>query len=316
MLHVGSEAVTVNHTMLVREEAIAEDKPILAPDFLRQIEHLALTVRRAHLGAAKGERRSKRKGPGIEFADYRDYVQGDELRHVDWNLLSRLDALYLRLFEDQEDVTIHLLIDASASMGYGTPTKLGFACKLAAAIGYIALAGHDRVTAQVFSRSGHQTLPPVRGKASARKLFAFLQSVGAGGATHLEAACHQHLARTTTPGIVILISDFFDGDGYEACLRKLAASRSDVYAIHVLAREELEPDVTGDLKLIDSETGQAVDVSINHALLRRYHADVERFRESVRRSCLNQGIGHIMAAGDLPIEHLTLDLLRRSGMVR
>lgn len=291
-------------------------KGLLAPDFLRQLERLALTAKRAQLGASKGERRSKRKGLGLEFADYRDYVQGDELRHVDWNVFARLDALYLRLFEDQEDLTVHLLIDASASMGFGTPPKLEFAIKLAAAVGYIGLVGYDRVTVEAFAGSQSRLLAPIRGKSSARKLFSFLESIGADGPTRLEHGCYGHLVNNHAPGIYVLISDFFDHNGFEGCLRKLAGSMSDVYAVHVLAPEEVDPHVSGDLKLIDSETGSAVEVSVSQALLKRYQDRRTEFCESVRRFSVSRGMGHVMTPSDAPIERLTLDVLRKAGMLR
>ncbi len=292
------------------------DTGILTPDFISKLERLALVSKRVQLGAAKGERRSKRKGMGIEFADYRDYVQGDELRHVDWNIFARLDALYLRLFEDQEDLTLHLLIDASASMGFGTPSKLEFACTLAAAIGYIALAGYDRVTVEAFSGSHSRVLPPIRGKSRARKLFSFLESLEADGPTRLERTCHAHLANNRVAGMYILISDFFDQEGFQGCIRKLARSRSDVHAVHVLAPEEIDPDVSGDLKLIDSETGNAVEVSISSALLKRYHADRELFCESIRKYCTARGIGYLMTGSNAPVERITLDALRKGGLIR
>jgi uncharacterized protein (DUF58 family) len=290
---------------------------ILDPAFLSKIERLALAVKRARLGASKGERRSKRKGAGLEFADYRDYVQGDELRHVDWNVFSRLDALHLRLFQDQEDLTLHLLIDASASMGFGTPTKIAFACRLAAALGYIALVGYDRVTTEALSGSYQRTLAPIRGRSSARKLFSFLESIEAEGPTALERGCSAHLMSHRAPGISVLISDFLDYEGFEGCLRTLgASSMSDVYAVHVLAPEEVDPQVSGDLKLLDSETGSAVEVSVSHSLLERYHARRERFCESIRRYCVSRGIGHVMACSDTSIERLTLDVLRKAGILR
>ena len=289
---------------------------VLGPDFLRRLERLSLLAKKVHLGHVKGERRSRRKGQSVEFADYRDYVQGDDLRHVDWNIYGRLDALYLKLFQEQEDLTLHLLIDASRSMGFGKPSKLEFAMKMAAAIGYIGLIGYDRVAVEAFSSEGVRTLPPIRGKASARQLFAFLEDLTAGGTTSLEEACRSYLLRARSKGVVVLLSDFMDPQGFEPCLRRLTQARSDLYAIHVLSRDEIDPKVTGDLRLLDCETNEFTEISMSAALLKRYRENLAGFCESLRRFCVARGIGYIMAPGDTPFEELTLEMLRSGGMVQ
>ena len=294
----------------------AATEPILDPAFLHRLERLALLVRRAHLGVAKGERKSRRKGQSVEFADYRDYVQGDDLRHVDWNIYGRLDALYLKLFQEQEDLTLHLLIDASRSMAFGNPAKVAFALKMAAAIGYIALAGYDRVCVEAVNEKGRQRLAPIRGRASARKLFQFLQGIAAQGGTQLEQSCRSYIVRNRSKGVAVLLSDFMDPDGFEGSLRRLKQSRSDCYAIHVLARDELEPRITGDLKLLDSETGEFTEVSASPALLKKYRQNVSGFCEAVRQFCVARNIGYILAPSDTPFEELTLQMLRTGGMVR
>jgi len=291
-------------------------KTVLDPEFLRKLERLAIAAKRVQLGLTKGERKSKRKGSSIEFADYRDYAQGDDLRFVDWNIFGRLDALYLKLFREQEDLTVHLLIDASRSMSFGTPPKIEFACKLAAAIGYVALVGYDRVSVEAFRGTDVHRMRPRRGKASAGKLFSFLESVQADGATHLERACRSYVLRNRAKGVAIIMSDFFDQEGFEGCLRRLTQSGSDLYAIHVLAPEEIEPQLSGDLKLLDSETNSYTEISASRALLKRYKQNLEGFCEGIRRFCLARGIGHFIAPSDTPVEQLTLDVLRKGGMLR
>ncbi len=289
---------------------------LLEPDFLRKLERLAIVAKRVKLGVTKGERRSARKGSSVDFADYRDYVQGDDFRHVDWNIYARLEGLYIKLFEEREDLTLHLLVDASRSMAFGSPHKLVFAKRLAAALGYIALCGHERVAIEAFSGESVQRVTPCRGKGSVNKLFSFIESIEAGGSTALEGSCHTYLARNSTKGVALIISDFFDEEGFEGCLRRLNQSRSDLYAVHVLAPEEIDPQLTGDLKLVDSETKAFAEISVSRALLKRYAKNRDGFCESVRRFCAVRGIGHVAAASDTPIEVLTLDLLRKGGMVR
>lgn len=289
--------------------------PLLEPEFLRKLERLALAAKRVQLGMTKGERNSKRKGSSVEFADYRDYVQGDDLRFVDWNIYGRLNSLYLKLFREQEDLTVHLLIDASRSMAFGTPPKIEFACKMAAAVGYIALCGFDQVTVETISAEGGQILRPCRGKFSAGKLFSFLQGVGSGGDTQLERGCRSHVLRSRAKGVAILISDFFDTEGHQGALKRLRQSGSDVYVVHVLAPEEMEPELSGDLKLLDSETGTAVELSVSRALLKRYRENRDHFCDEIRRYCLGAGITYFLTPSQTPVETIVMDMFRRGGVL-
>lgn len=290
--------------------------PLLDAAFLQKLARLAIAAKKVQLGVNKGERRSKRKGISVEFADYRDYVQGDDLRFIDWNVFGRLNALYLKLFQEQEDLTVHLLIDASASMRFGSPEKLRFACQLAAAIGYIALVGYDRISSEAFGGAEERRLPPCRGRASAHKLFSFLESIEPEGGTELEAACRTYVTRNRSRGVALLLTDFFDEAGYEGALRRLMQSGSDLYVVHVLAPDEIDPPISGDLKLVDSETHAFTEISVSRALLKRYKSNLEGFCDAIRRFCLARDIVYIPAATNMPIEQLTLDVLRRGGMLR
>ncbi len=292
------------------------DRGLLDPEFIARLERLSVAAKKARAGRTKGERRSRKRGSSLEFADYRDYAQGDDLRRVDWNAYARLDSLYLKLFEDQEDLTLHLLIDASASMGFGDPTKLDFARRLAAAIGYVGLAGHDRVTAFSIQGGRSEYMPPAMGKRNAARLFAFLESIKDGGAGGLEEGCRSHVARTGGRGVTVLISDVLEeGEGREA-IKWLARPDADVHLIHVLAPEEIEPGISGDLKLIDCETGDATEVSASRGLLKTYARRLEEFRRSVRARCMARGVGyHFVSSGD-SVESLTLGVLRKSGAIK
>ncbi|MCP4641289.1 MAG: DUF58 domain-containing protein [bacterium] len=291
-------------------------KPLLDAEFLQRLDRLAILAKRVQLGVAKGERKSRRKGQSVEFADYRDYVQGDDLRHVDWNIYGRLESLYLKLFQEQEDLTVHLLIDASKSMSFGKPAKIEFACKMAAAIGYIGLVGYDRVSIEAFSDEAVYRLPAIRGKAAVRQMFQFIEGIAAGGGTQLEQSCRSYILRNRSKGAVVLLSDFMDQDGYEDSLRRLSQSRCDLYAIHVLSRDELDPSVTGDLRLMDCETDEYTEISVSPALLKKYKKNVAGFSESVRRFCMARDMGYILAPSDTPFEDLVLEMLRNGGMVR
>ena len=289
---------------------------LLSADFLRRLERLAIMAKRVQLGVTKGERKSKRKGQSVEFADYRDYVQGDDLRHVDWNIYGRLGSLYLKLFQEQEDLTVHLLLDASRSMAFGSPPKFDFARRLAAAVGYIGLASYDRVCVEALSDSAPRRLASVRGKASARRLFSFLEGLEAQGGAQLGPACRSYVLRNRVKGVSLFISDFFDEEGPEEALRQLTTSGSEIYVIQVLAPEEIDPQLSGDLKLIDSETEAFTEISVSQALLKRYKKNRDAFVDRIRNYCLARGAAHFLVSSDTPVEDLTLNLLRRGGLLR
>lgn len=290
--------------------------PILDAAFLRRLERMAISVKKVHLGAAKGERRSKRKGTSMEFADYRGYVQGDDLRHVDWNIYSRLDELCLKLFQEFEDITLHLLLDASLSMNFGTPRKFEFSRKLLAALGYIGLAGYDRVSIGVLAGGRVESLTPLRGKASANKMLAFLQGCAPEGSTNLDDAIRTYALRQRGRGVYVVISDLLDERGFEEPLKRLCATRSDVYVVQVLAPEEITPQLSGDLKLIDSESESATEISVSRALMKRYFQNRDAFIEQVRTYCLGHGMSHFLVSSQTPVEHVLLDVLRRGGLIR
>ena len=248
-------------------------------------------------------------------------MQGDDLRHVDWNIYGRLDALYLKLFQEQEELTVHLLVDASRSMSFGTPAKIDLACKLAAAIGYIAVMGFDRVAVEAF-RTGDeagmatQTLRPVRGRPGVRKLFSFIESVRADGVTELERACRSYALRNRSKGVVILFSDFLDPVGFEGALKRVQQIGGDAFAVHILSPDELDPTVSGDLRLVDSETMSHAEISVTPSLLKRYKKNVQGFCESIRRFCLARGIGYNLVRSDVPFERFVLEALRGGGLLR
>ena len=285
--------------------------PLLDAAFLRRLERLAIAVRRAQAGRAKGERQSRRKGGSVEFADYRDYVQGDDLRHLDWNLYARLDETYIKLFHEQEELTIHLIVDTSRSMAFGNPPKLLTAAQIAAALGYVALCSYDRVAIEGVG-GATQRLAPCRGKASARRLLAFMNDIEA----DLETALRTYVLRTRARGVAVLVSDLFDEAGFEAAVKRMQAPGIQGCVVHVMAREELEPDVSGDLRLLDSETGAHTDISASPALLARYRRNVQAFCDNARATCVARGVPYVFATNDAPVDRVVLDAMRRAGIVR
>src|ERR1019366_9171421 len=189
--------------------------PLLDPQFLARIEQLELVSRKIFLGLMKGERKSKKKGQSVEFADYRNYVKGDDLRHLDWNLYARLDRLFIRLFQEEEDLHFYVLIDNSLSMDFGSPSKLHYARQVAAALAFIGLVNMDRVVISVFNDRLVQSLPAVRGRRSLWRVLDFLQKIEAAGSSNLRESLKTFTMKSSGKGIVVLLSDMMDKAGYE-----------------------------------------------------------------------------------------------------
>ncbi len=278
------------------------------PEFLGRLERLSLVSRRPFRGRVKGERRSPRKGQSVEFFDYRPYGVGDDLRYVDWNIFGRLDRLHVKLFLDEEDLRVHLLVDASASMGVGS--KLAYAVRLAAALGFVALANLERVGVEVLREAVAEEFPPTRGRSHFIPLLEFLSRVRPGGVTALNRALGRYAIRAREPGVAILLSDLLDPAGYESGLRALVERRFDVHVVHLLAPEEVNPSFSGDLRLIDSETDEARELTLDGEALRGYRERVQHFLDRAEGFCRSREIGYRRVVTDIPVEEFMLGELK------
>lgn len=289
--------------------------PLLSPDLLAKLERLELVSRKVFRGRMKGERISRRKGQSVEFADFRNYSPGDDLRLIDWNLYARLDQLFLKLFREEEDLFFEALIDASESMNFGEPTKLHVAKQVAAALGYVGLCRADRV--RVGGLGPHGDLAPrLRGRGSLWRMLGYLESLESGHNVSLYEGVRRFCLKTPASGIVVLISDLMDKQGYESALRMLVGRRMDVFLLHVLSPEEIDPPLRGDRRLIDCEDGDGAEVTLTPQLLRRYRQTVESFREGVRGFASRRGIVYIPLVSDQPVDQVVTRYLRARGVVR
>jgi uncharacterized protein (DUF58 family) len=291
-------------------------EPLLSPLLLAQLERLELVTRKVFRGRMKGERRSKRKGQSVEFADFRNYVPGDDLRFIDWNTYARLDKLFLKMFLEEEDLHFYALIDVSRSMDFGQPTKLHFAKQMAAALGFVGLARADRVKIETLDQSASQRSPALRGRASLWRMLDQLEKIEPTDTTALTQGVKNFCLRNKGKGIVVLISDLMDKHGYEDALRYLVAQQMDAYVIHVLSQEELEPDVKGDLRLIDCEDDDIAEITVSAPLLKRYKATLNAFIGGAKDFCSRRGMTYILANNQLPVEQLVVNYLRQRGLVR
>jgi uncharacterized protein (DUF58 family) len=280
------------------------------PEFLGQLERLTLLSRRTFRGSVKGERRSPRRGHSVEFADYRAYGHGDDLRYVDWNIYGRLDRLHVKLFVDEEDLCLHLLVDASASMGFGAPSKLHYAVRLAAALGFVGLVNHERVGLGVLRERVAEGWPPTRGRAQILPMMDFLADVRASGGTSLDDGLGNYAKRARESGLVVVISDLLDPAGYERGVRALLERRFDVHLVHLLDPEEMNPTLGGDLRLIDSETGELRDLTVDGEALRGYRDRLRQFLDRVETFCRSHEIGYHRVVTDTPVEAFVVAQLR------
>jgi uncharacterized protein (DUF58 family) len=290
--------------------------PLLDPDFLARLEQLELVSRKIFYGRLKGERRSKRKGQSVEFADYRNYAVGDDLRFLDWNLYARLDRLFIRLFLEEEDLHFYLLIDNSLSMDFGSPTKLHYAKQVAAALGFIGLVNMDRVVVEAFNDRLTQSLPAVRGRRSLWRLLDFLQQLEPAGPSDLKRALRSFSLQCSGKGIVVLLSDFMDKGGYEDALRYLVARQLDIYAIQVLSQEEIEPEVVGDLKLVDVEDDDVAEITVSGPLLKRYKQNLAAYRAALHAFCTRRGVTYLFTSNQVPFDRLVFSYLRQRGLLK
>ncbi len=290
--------------------------PLLDPEFLHKLEQLELVSKKIFVGRMKGERKSKRRGSSVEFADHRNYSVGDDLRHIDWNAYGRLDKLFLKLFLEEEDLHVYSLLDTSLSMDFGEPTKLHYGKQVAAALAFIGLVNHDRIILDSYSGTLTQGLPSVRGRSQMYRVVQYLEHLQPSGSSNLAAAAKSFAIKHTGKGVVVVISDFLDKHGYEDALRYLLARNLDIYVIHVLSREEVEPELVGDLRLVDAEDEDEAEISVSAPLLKRYKANLNSFVGGLKDWCTKRGITYIFTTNQNPFDKLVLNYLRERGLVR
>lgn len=320
--------------------------PLLTPELLRQLEQFQLLAARRAKSSAKGERRSRARGQSVEFADHRNYVPGDDFRYLDWNLYGRLDRLFLKLYEEERELPVRIFLDASESMTFGTPVKFDFARQIAAAIGYVALCGFDRVGVTVFPNapvalqrpktevltgegpfagSGNSdpqseliaraALRTVRGKKSSLEFFRNLSALTAGGPASFNESLRRGALESRQTGLAVVLSDFLDPAGYEPGLNALIGRGFQVDCVQVLAPEELAPGTYGDLRMVDSETGSIQEVTFGKFRLKAYQQTVQNYIQRLREFCSSRGINFFMAGSDTNLEDLLLKRLRRAEVI-
>ncbi len=279
--------------------------------FLKKLEYLYIVSKKVFVGQLRADRRSRRLGSGQEFADFRPYRPGDDLRYLDWSVYGRLDRLILRLFEEQEDLMVHLLLDVSASMKSTGGEKFNYVRRVAAALSYVALANLDRVSIVPFAREPQDTLSPRRGKGQIFSVFAFLSKLQPAGETDMTRSVRRFVQEHPRRGLVVLLSDFFAPGGYEEAIKLLRYNGHEVFVLQVCQTREARPDMTGELRLVDAETGRHRPANVTAAVLRDYQAAFVEHGRGLERFCLEQQTGCVRTLTDVPFEELVLGVFRR-----
>jgi uncharacterized protein (DUF58 family) len=291
--------------------------PLLTPELLRRLEQFQLLAARRAKSSARGERRSRARGQSVEFADHRNYVPGDDFRYLDWNLYGRLEKLFLKLYEEERELPVRIFLDASESMTFGEPRKFDFARQIAAAVGYVALCGFDRVSVIPFPDNKDEmavrgALRSVRGRKSTMNFFQNLNQLTAKGTANLNESLRRGALEARQAGVAVVLSDFLDPEGYESGLTALVGRGFQVNAVQILAPEELAPSTYGDLRLVDAETGQMQEVTFGRYRVSTYQQMVQNFCQKLREHCQSRGISFFMASSNTALEYLLLKQLRQA----
>ena len=295
----------------------AEDRSALFDDrFLKTLEYLHMVSRKVFAGNLRAERRTRKVGSGIEFADHRTYSRGDDFRYIDWNLYGRLDKLLLRLFEEEEDLYIYILVDVSDSMSIGSPLpKLHYAMQVGAALSYVGLANLDRVSIIPFGDKVVGRLAPTRGKNRIFRVFEFLRTCEIGGKTELAECMKDFVAQNKRRGVVLVVSDLYDPKSFETGIDALRYGRFEPRILHLVDRRDAEPDLHGDVVLVDRETGEQREVTVTDAVLRRFREAHERHGKRIQAFAGDKHVPLVRLDVSERWDDAVLGLLRRGGIL-
>ncbi len=300
---------------LTRSRALADDD-LFNDEFQRKLDYLAMVSRRVFTGAMRAERRTKKTGSGVEFADHRDYAPGDDFRYLDWHAYQRFDRLLIRLYEEEEDLSIYFIVDSSSSMAFGDGEKLRQAKRLTAALAYVGLANLDRIAIVTATDEISGRMQSTRGKARIFRIFRFLKAVKADGHTDLGEAMKTFVAQHKRRGLAVLLTDLYDPAGFERGINVLRYNKFEPFVIHVVDPAEGRPALRGDVRVYDCETGEEREVTVTAKVLERYGAAFEEYLEEAKRFCTARQVSYFRADVNVPFDELILRVFRRGGFLR
>lgn len=286
---------------------------LLTKDLLAQLDQLQILSRRRLRTPQRGEKSSLRKGSSIEFSDYREYLQGDDIRSIDWNVYARTERLFLKLFLEEESKPVTFVVDASESMNFGKPGKFDYALALATALSYVALRRYDRPQILILQDKTFQ-----RFRFGSQKQFfpliTRLDQIVPSGTTHLSAALKKIAYAKFSRGLYFVLSDFYSYDGFDG-LKILGALGNELHCIQILTEEEINPTMRGDLKLLDSETTDRAEVSVTPQILKRYLARLTLLQQDLKRTAHQSAATYYSISNSVPLPDLLLRQFRSAGLV-
>ena len=284
-------------------------------EFLKRLEYLYIVSQKMAARQQRAQRETEIVGSGIEFAEHRQYTPGDDFRNIDWNLFARTEELFLKLFEEEKDLHIYFLLDSSRSMQLGTPNKWAYAKRVVAALGYIGLSNLDRVSIVPFSTNLNERLPPTRGSGQIFKIFDFLRTIEPGERTKLEDAFESFVTQHKRRGMVVVVSDFYDPDGFEEALNFLRYHKFDPVVIQLYDEREFDPELKGEIEVVDCETDDVRQVTVTPELLKAYRKEFEAFSQELQEYCSRNRILYFRAPTQQPFDELILRVFRAGGFL-
>ncbi|MFO0554542.1 MAG: DUF58 domain-containing protein [Polyangiaceae bacterium] len=292
------------------------EEDLFGDDFQRRLDYLAMVSKRVFSGAMRAERRTKKVGSGVEFADHRDYAPGDDLRYLDWHAYDRFQKLLIRLYEEEEDLSIYFILDSSSSMAFGDGEKLRQAKRLCAALAYVGLANLDRVTIVSATDEISGRMPETRGKARIFRIFRFLSAIHGEGHTDLEDSLKTFVAQHKRKGLAVLLSDLYDAKGFEKGINVLRYAKFEPFVLHLTDSTDRTPSLRGDVRVYDCESGEEREVTVTPRILERYARAYDAYIANVKRFCTKKQVSYYEASVDVPFDDLILRVFRRGGFLR
>ena len=284
--------------------------------FLKKIEYLYVMSKKVFTGKLRAERKTKKVASGMEFADHRNYVPGDDFRALDWRLYARTEKLLVRLFEEKEDLAIYFLVDCSGSMHFNNDAKLNYAKRMAAALGFVGLCNQDRVSFLSFNSNVTDRLPLMSGRGQIYKIFQFLEKIESGGNTSLEDAFKSFSGQNKRRGVAVVLSDFYNPEGYEKALNFLHYQQFETYVVHIMDETEFDPGVHGDVSLVDSETGERLDLTMTPRLLSKYKAAFDALCLKMESYCVSRNMLYFRTPVSVPFDEIVLKVFRAGGFLK
>ncbi len=284
--------------------------------FLKKIEYLYVVSKKMFTGKLRAERKTRKVASGIEFADHRNYAPGDDLRALDWRVYGRTEKLLVRLFEEKEELSIYFLIDCSKSMQFNDDIKLNYAKKMAAALGYIGLCNQDRVSFIAFNEKVIERLPPTSGRGQIFKVFNFLEKLKGEGATSFEDSFKTFASENRRRGVAVVISDFYNPEGFEKALNFLHYQQFETYVVHIVDTSEFDIKAHGDVALVDEETGERLDMTMTPRLLTKYKKAFEALCLQMESYCVARHMLYFRTPVELPFDEIVLKVFRAGGFLK